>query len=129
MPLLLRYLRVEYDVGSRITMPNGTTAEGRFSLLHCQSDAAPLQSSFLAIAKLVLESLRGQPSWQDLNAQLSGLQRYSWLPNGPQSERSKACGASFSFLHIRPIPLSWLGLGILIRMIGLTSRSITSVLT
>ena len=71
----LRNLHVEHGVRCRISLSTGIV-DDRFSLIHCQSHAIPVQTCFLDLAELILASLPEAPTPIDVS---SGVQRMAAL--------------------------------------------------
>jgi len=69
VPILLEHLSVQHDVDCRITTPDGTTEQGRFTVVQCVGADSSLHAQFLRVLSPVVVMLGSAPS----RAQVSNL--------------------------------------------------------
>ena len=72
-PIELEHLTVMYDVNCRISRPDDTIDEERFTVILCTGDDPTLQTYFLRIASTIITSLSNKPTQSDVSAAVNQL--------------------------------------------------------
>ena len=65
-PIDLEHLSVMYNQNCRVSRPNNTLEEGRFTVVRCTGEDATLQVYFLRIASTILIPLKNRPTQSDI---------------------------------------------------------------
>jgi hypothetical protein len=73
VPVVLEHLRVQHDVDCVISLLDGTTARGRFTVISCTDADRTLHAYFLRVASAIVMSLGATPSVLAVSQLISGL--------------------------------------------------------
>ena len=65
-PIVLKHLTVMYNLNCRVSRPDSTFEEERFTVIHCTGDDATLQAYFLRVASAIVISLKDPPTQSDV---------------------------------------------------------------
>ena len=65
-PIVLEHLTVAYNQNCRVSHPNNTLEEGRFTVVRCTGEDAILQVYFLRVVSTILISLKNRPTHSDI---------------------------------------------------------------
>ena len=72
-PIVLEHLRVQYNLNCRVSRPDGTFEEGRFTVVHCTGEDTTLQDYFLKVASTIVISLGDRPTQSDVSDAINQL--------------------------------------------------------
>ena len=65
-PIFLEHLTVEYNLGCRVSRPDGTSEEELFTVVRCINADTTLQTYFLKVAASIIISLKDQSTHSDV---------------------------------------------------------------
>jgi hypothetical protein len=72
-PIIIEHLVVQHDVDCRISRPDGSLEEGRFTLVRCRGQERILHVYFLRVASALIAALGSKPSQQDITRAVNKL--------------------------------------------------------
>lgn len=72
-PIVLEHLTVVYGVDCRVTQPDGSVEERKFTVVRCTGTDRVLHSYFLRVAVSIVRLLGEQPSYMDVSRAVDGL--------------------------------------------------------
>jgi hypothetical protein len=72
-PIALEHLTIQHGVECRVSRPDGTTEEGRFTVIRCAGRDRALHAYFLRVASAIVASLGAEPAALDVTRTVDRL--------------------------------------------------------
>ena len=101
-PIVLEHLTVMYNQNCRVSRPDSTFEEGRFTVVRCTGEDATLPAYFLRVASAILISLKNRPTQSDVaNAMDRLIELFRAMTKPPRKSVQGLWAELFLISHAR----------------------------